>query len=299
MFSIKAAVIAFIAALESTTGMPIAILERTDNTQEFWARSAAILCTKTGETWCDTDVRFMTQNTELSGFSQIIEYKSASTGQTKKVCAILPPIDNIDPTYVAEAFTGSFVMEAELPTETSTAAWLYLYHAAHCLDQVFNDREENRAAAFATLGLTILQGDPAFARSDRSGQSRMIATMIKNNSAWWGAGTGERLLSEEFKDDVASVLRNQYRCNARVQTATSIDTTRIPRDSQLDAGEDCADTGTGAQANGLVTDSNLWIWMYGNGGLGAPPVSYTPAKMFSTMNAAATYVWSTANQLAN
>jgi hypothetical protein len=242
----------------------------------------------------------MTQNTEPSGFSQIIEYKVGSTGQTKRVCALLPPVDTIDPSYVGEAFTGSFVREDEYLSETSMAAWLYLYHAAHCLDSAMNDNEENRAVAFATLGLTILQGDPLFTAPDRTGQSRRIATMIKNDSAWWAAGTGERILLDEFKAETASILRSSYNCNAQVLSATTIDTTRIARASTLDPAQNCAPSaGTGVQSPGVVSDANLWIWMYGTGGLGAPPVDYTAAKMFSSMNAAATYTMATANKLAN
>ncbi len=300
MFSIKAAVIAFVASLESVSGVPIATLDRVDNTQEFWARSAAILCAKTGDNFCDDDMRFMTQNTEPSGFSQIIEYKVGATGETKRVCALLPPIDNIDPSYVGEAFTGSFAREEEYPSETSMSAWLYLYHAAHCLDSAMSDREENRAVAFATLGLTILQGDPLFTSPARSGQSRRIATMIKNNSAWWAAGTGERILFDQFKAETASILRKDYNCNAQVVASTSIDTTRIARATKLAPGEDCAQVAaTGIRNPGVVSDANLWIWMYGSGGLGAPPVDYTPAKMFKTMDAAATYTLNTANKLAN
>ncbi|MDW9478826.1 hypothetical protein GOB57_08995 [Sinorhizobium meliloti] len=300
MFSIKAAVIAFVAALESVSGVPIATLDRVDNTQEFWARSAAILCSKTGDNFCDDDMRFMTQNTEPSGFSQIIEYKVGKTGETKRVCALLPPVDKIDPSYVGEAFTGSFVRESEYPSETSMSAWLYLYHAAHCLDSAMNDAEENRAIAFATLGLTILQGDPIFAAPGQRGQSRRIATMVKNDSAWWAAGTGERILFDQFKAETASILRKDYNCNARVVAATTIDTTRIGRDKRLDPGENCSrSVSTGIQNQGVVTDSNLWIWMYGTGGLGAPPADYRPAEMFGSMNAAATYTLTTANKLAN
>nr|WP_250807916.1 hypothetical protein [Neorhizobium tomejilense] len=299
MFSIKAAVIAFVAALESVSGVPIATLDRVDNTQEFWARSANIICEKTKDPFCDVDMRFMTQNTEPSGFSQIIEYKVGTKGETKRVCALLPPIDNVDPSYVAEAFTGSFTREADYPSETAMAAWLYLYHAAHCMDSLFTDGEEDRAVAFATLALTILQGDPLFAPPSQTGQSRRIAIMIKKDSAWWAAGTGERILLDQFKADTAEVLRKNYNCNAQLLASTSIDTTRIPRDRTLKPGEDCAPQGEFGQSNGVVSDANLWIWMYGNGGLGAPPIEYKPAKMFTDMKAAARYTLNTAIKLAN
>ena len=299
MFSINAAAFAFITALESISGVPIAILDRVDATEVFWARSAAILCAKTGDNFCDDDVRFMTSNTEPTGFSQIIEYKTSDTGPTKRVCAILPPISNIDPVYVAEAFTGGVVVENDYPTQTSMSAWLLLYHAAHCLDSTFSEQEENRAVAFATLGLTILQGDPLFAYPDQTGQSRRIATMIKMDSAWFAAGAGERILFDQFKAETALELQNSYNCNATVLEATTIDTTNIARSGALTAGQDCSSNGSGGQNPGVVSDSNLWIWMFANGGVGAPPEDYVPAKMFEDFNAAATYTMNTAISLAN
>lgn len=296
MFSIKAAAITFIAALEQVSGMKIAILDRIEDPSTFWARTAVILCNKTGDSFCAGQMTFMTAFTEPSGFSDLISYTNAA-GEKKQVCAILPPIDTIDPSYVAEAFTGTVTVEKEYPTSLSTSAWLYLYQAAHCLDGMYGGNTENRAAAFATLGLSILQGDPLFAPGDQTGQSRRIATMIKNNAAWWAAGAGERLLFEEFKTETASVLQNTYHCNATVLKATSIDTTNIQRDTSLTSGQDCAPNG-GTQNPGLVTDANLWIWMYGNGGIGGPPEPYVPAKMFTDMNSAASYVLSTANKLA-
>lgn len=298
MFSIKAAVIAFIASLEGVGGTPIAILDRIDNTQQFWVRSAAILCAKTGDNFCDDDLRFMTTNTEPTGFSRIIEYKTSADGPTKRVCAVLPPIDNVDPSYVAEAFTGGFTIESDYPSSTSMAAWLYLYHAAHCLDVAFTDGEESRAQAFATLALTILQGDPLFAYPEQSGQSRRIATMIKSDAAWWAAGTGERIMFEHFKAEAAQVLRSEYDCDAAALPAATIDTTGIARARELPAGSDCSADGDGGRKRGTVSDANLWVWMYGNGGLGAPPLPYAPAKMFPDMDAAARYVLSTANSLA-
>jgi hypothetical protein len=298
MFDIKAAVLVFITALESVSGTPIAILDRVDDPQEFWARTAAILCDKTGDNFCDTNVRFMTANTEPSGYSQIVEYKVGKTGETKRVCALLPPTDTIDPSFVAEAFTGAFTRENDYPSNASTAAWLYLYHAAHCLDTEMSKAEDNRAIAFASLGLTILQGDPLFTSSGEKGQSRLIATMIKKNAAYWAVGTGERILFDQFKQDVATVLRKRQ-CNAVVQKSDEINTPKIKRDSALTPGQDCSWAAGGAYRNsGSVTDSNVWIWMYGHGGLGAPPIEYKPAEMFPTMQDAAKYTWATAVSLA-
>ena len=296
-FSIKAAAIAFIMALEQISGTPIAILERKDDPQDFWARSAAILCDKTGDSFCDTDMRFMTQNTDPMGYSQVIEYKPAKGEPTKRVCAILPPTDTIDPTFVAEAFTGKVAREEEYPSNASVQAWLYLYWASQCLNTKMDSGEEKRAIAFASLGLTILQGDPLFTADKGKGQSRTIATMIKRDAAYWGVGTGERLLFDQFKAEVAKKL-NARGCNAVVAGSNEIDTPKIPRDESLKAGEDCATIDQTTQmSSGRVTDSNVWLWMYREN-LGHPPYEYKPAKMFNSLNEAAKYTWDASVQIA-
>lgn len=297
MFSINAAAFAFITALESISGVPIVVLDRIDATEVFWERSATILCEKTGDSFCGEDVSFLTNSIEPSGFSQIIEYKTNGTGPTKRICAILPAIPNIDPVYIAEAFTGGLTVESQYPSQPSMSAWMLLYHAAHCLDSTFSDQEENRAVAFATLGLTILQGDPLFSYPGQTGQSRRIATMIKNDSAWFAAGAGERILLDQFKTEAALELRTDFNCNAAVLGATTIDTTNIAKENSLAADQNCAINENGSRNQGVVSDNNLWIWMYGGGGLGSPPSEYQPVKMFSDMKAAATYTINTASTL--
>ena len=65
--SIVAAAMQLVAGLEGASGMPIAFLDRIEDPALFWARSAAILCDKTGDTFCDDQVQFMTANTEPLG----------------------------------------------------------------------------------------------------------------------------------------------------------------------------------------------------------------------------------------
>lgn len=304
MADLTALVLTLITAMESVSGLPIAQLDRIDDTQQFWVRTAAILCSKTGDPFCDTDVRFMTSNTELSGMSRLIEYKVGGTGPTKKVCAVLPPISQIDPSYVGDAFGTAYMPPDQYPGTQVTAAWLTLYHAAHCFDSAFNPQEEDRAKAFATLGVAMLTGDPSFAPGIHRSQWRSMAVISGSTPAYWAAGTGERILLDMWKNQTASILQQKYNCDAKSVVNTSIDIEKIGRETRLQSGQDCAPTGvgTGSQAgrgNGIVSDSNLWIWMYGNGGLGAPPVTYTPmAAWGGDYKKAFAYIWSTASQLA-
>lgn len=300
--------LAFITALESVSGVPIAILERREDPAEFWARTAAILCAKTNENWCEEDVRFMTSNTEIMGMSRIIEYDFDGKG-TRRVCAILPPIPNINASFIAEAYGSPYPSIYEVPTAAEAASWLMLYHAAHCLDTALNDQEENRAVAFATLGLSLMGGDYKFLPGRVRSSARQLASMTGKASAYWAAGTGERILMDLWKDEAADRLRREHGCYVIVRQNSSIDIESIKRASSIRNGDDCApetdDNGIRTTANGTVTDENLWLWLYGpqsnNGNywarLGVPPKSYNAFKPFPDFQTAASYVLETANAL--
>lgn len=304
------AAMALITALESVTGVQIAILERRDDPAEFWARTAAILCDKTKQNWCSEDVRFMTSNTELMGMSHIIEYNFDGKG-TRRVCALLPPIANIDPNFIANAYGSPYPTIYDLPSSAETASWLMLYHAAHCLDTALSDQEENRAVAFATLGLSLMGGDYKFLPGRVRSSARQIATMTGKASGYWAAGTGERILMDLWKTETADRLRSEYGCYPIVKQSSSIDIERIARDSRIPEGQNCAaeagGNGGGIRTNpqGTITDANLWLWLYGpqSGGtssprLGVPPKDYYAFKTFKDFNTAASYVLETANKLA-
>lgn len=296
--------IAFIPYLEKSSGLKIAVLDRIEDTQLFWARTAAILCQKTNDPWCSQDVQFMTANTEPSGFSQIMQYK-VEGGATKQVCAVLPPVTAIDPSYVGEAFGTQFTNVAAYPSNDEMSAWLILYHAAHCLDNTATPNPEARATAFATLGLSLMQGSPVFVPGINRDAATRIAVMTKIDAAYWAAGTGERILLDYWKNIVAYKLRTGYGCNVNVVQNTSINVEAIPRQSSLPQGGDCSSSavgtgnggGSGGGANTTLTDANLWIWMYGNGGLGAPPAAYSAFAPLGSAQAAADYILQTANTL--
>lgn len=297
---LASAVAAFILAVESTSGVPIAMLDRIDDPQRFWVRSAAILCEKTQAYFCDTDMRFMTANTEPLGQSHIIEYR-AGDGSTKRVCAVIPPMKEVEPYSVSEAF-GSYAYGGpdSLPDPEWTSQWLTLYHVAHCLDTALSAQEEARAVAFATMGMHLLDGDVTFTPGINRSPARKMAVLTGFDQAWWAAGTSERILLEHWKDESVQKLWSQHRCQATAVAADSIDVERLPRDSAIAAQDSCwRDHGYGpVDQPARVTDANLWIWMFGSGGVGAPPYPWEPMKPFASMEAGAAYVLQTANSLA-
>jgi len=292
--------VAFVANLEQATGMKIAVLERMERTEDFWARTAAILCEKTGDNWCANDVVFMTSNTEPSGQSNILQYVPNGTSTTKVVCALIPPMPDIDPSFVGEAYGTMYSGASAYPNRDEMAAWLILYHAAHCLDTMATVNAEERATAFATLGLGLMQGAHGFVPGRHRVAARRIAVMTQLDAAYWAAGTAERILLDHWKNQVAYILRNSYGCSVTIVANSSIDIENIKRDSDLPDGMDCSPTTENGTAGGrtTLTDANLWIWMYGEGGLGAPPVAYGQfAAVGGANRTTAKYVLDTANGL--
>lgn len=296
--------LAFIPYIEKSSSQKIAVLDRIEDTQLFWARTAVILCDKTKDPWCAQNVQFMTANTEPSGFSQIIQY-SINGGPTKQVCAVLPPVETIDPSYVAEAYGTLFSNVRDYPNYDEMGAWLILYHAAHCLDNTATPNPEARAVAFATLALSLLQGSPVFVPGVNRDAATRIAVLTKMDAAYWAAGTGQRILMDFWKNMVAYKLRTTYGCNVSIVQNTSINVEAIRRDRRLPQGGDCSSSasgqgngmGSGGGANTTLTDANLWIWLYGNGGLGAPPAPYSPFEPLGSVQAASDYILATANTL--
>lgn len=290
---LMAAVFSLIAGLDTSRGMPIAILDRIEDTQMFWARTAAILCQKTGDSFCEENVRFMVANTEPMGMSRVLEYRVGE--RLKRVCAVLPPVDDADTISLGEAFGTGMPTPDQAPNSEMAQAWITLYHAAHCLDISGDPAEEKRAAAFASLGLAIVTGDPAFTGGMRRSPHRQLAVISGQESAYWAAGVGERLLLNLWKEEAANKLRQTHGCNAVVAENSSIDVEAIVRDHELKPEENC---GGGAGGTAVVSDANLWIWMYGSGGLGVPPEAWLPMKMFSTAADAASYAIEVSESLA-
>jgi hypothetical protein len=153
-------------------------------------------------------------------------------------------------------------------------------------------------------------GDYKFLPGRVRSSSRQIASMTGKASAYWAAGTGERILMDLWKEETSDRLRREYGCYPIIKQNSSIDIERIQRDARIPDGQNCsmgAGGNGGGRTNpqGSITDANLWLWLYGpqNGGdsspkLGVPPKDYTAFKTFSNFNTAASYVLDTANKLA-
>jgi hypothetical protein len=311
--ALVAAAMQLVAGLEGTSGVPIAMLDRIEEPAMFWARAAAKLCDKTGDEFCEEQVRFMTANTEPLGMSRIIVYQDKA-GRQKKVCAVLPPVENPDPTMVAEAFGGAIPQASQVPSYDETAAWLTMYHATHCLDTTGTADEEDRAAAFATLALTLLRGDPVFTPGNTRAAGRQLAVLSGKEAAYWAAGVGERSLLDVWKGEAAAVLRRTMNCEVTVTKNASIDIEGIRRDQSLREGENCeppvqrttaptpsnprGTVVTSGTPRGTVTDANLWIWMYGQGGVGVPPQAWTWGKLFGSAQEASAYILAASTEIA-
>lgn len=286
-----------IAGIEGIGKVPIAILERTgDDTEAFWMRSAEILCAKTGDNFCDTDMMVMRDNTNPLGFARVITYRGAQ-GQTKRVCAVLPPADDVSPALTATGVSaGNTYSWEDLPSSQAAWVWLMLQNAAHCLDGEDAAADDKRADAFATLGTTLIFGDPGFAAPGNKSPSRVFGYYRNGEANRWAANLGERILLDTWKAEAVAVAQARTGCTLSADGSGRLDVDQIPRDPQIAATDVCVPAGQGTPKPGRITDSNLWAWMY-QSPIGAPPQPWAPLKTFPSVQAAATYVWQQAGTL--
>ncbi len=293
-----------VAQMQSLTGVPIVILTRDDgDLTGFYTAAMQSLCSATGTGWCDTDLyTVLTDTTNPMGWARVLTYVS-DAGATQTVCTILPPSTTVSATYVASGISGGTVFDwRDLTTDDEAQSWLLMEYAGICQGTTGDATEEKAADAFASLSLTLMEGNGVFVAARDVSPARKFSFYRNQPVNAWAVNTGERILYELWKAQAAQVLSSGG-CNATAVPSTNLDTPDISRDSALPAGGDCNATSQG-KPQGSVTDSNLWLWTYGASGLSAswptvdlPPAPYTPFMTFGSLSAGVSYAWSTASSL--
>jgi len=287
----------FVPDIVEATKRPIAVLQRVDNDPgEFWYKAMQSLCEATGDNWCEDDVRFLSDSTNQLGWARVITYIN-DLGQSKTVCALLPPRPGITAGYAATAISGGTAYPFhEVPSNQEMEAWLWYLHMGSCQNDTGSEVEQKRAAVFATIMLTLAEGDPQFVGAYDVSPSRLFNKMRFPNQTRWGTNLGERLLLEQWKKDTAQALKD-LGCNAVAVPSDDMNTDYIIRDATLSS--NCLDNQTG-YLSGSVNDQNLWLWTQpGNSyGISLPPVPHVPLSMFFSRPAGMQYIWKTAGDLA-
>jgi hypothetical protein len=300
-----------VSAMERATGVPIVILERTgDDPGQFWYLASQALCAKTGDNWCEEDLQVLSDTTNLLGWSRVLNY-TPKTGQqggvtvgagAKSVCVILPPKPGVSAGFVAIGLSGGGSYSyAELPTDDEAEAYLYLIHAAGCAASGGDAAaDQKRADAFASLTLTLLEGNGSFVSGAAVSPARKFATFRNQEAVRWSVSVGERTLLDLWKGQAAGILRSQYGCNANVVDSADIDTQSIQRTS-LPRGGDCTSR-NGGQPQGSVEDGNLWAWTSGGAAgtpaVAMPPQAYSPFMGFPSVDDGVRYAWTTSASIA-
>jgi hypothetical protein len=292
------AALGLVSGLETIGNVPIAVLERTgDDTEAFWNRSAQILCAKTGDSLCSLPMTMMRDNTNPLGLARIIRYVG-SNGERRRVCAVVPPAEDVSPMLTATGVSGGNTYSWEdLPSSPAARVWLMLQNAAHCLDADGGAGEDKRADAFASLGTTLIFGDPSFTAPGNKSPARVFGYYRNADANRWAVNLGERILLDTWKSEAAGVVQARTGCALVADASSRLDVDQIPRDRQVAPEDVCVPAGqSGGPRSGRMTDANLWIWMYQTS-LGAPPQPWTPLKTFGSTQAAASYVWDQAGKL--
>ena len=308
--------------MEKLTGMPIAVLTRSDtDTANFYYMAMQTLCSKTGSNWCDTDLYgTLTDTTNPMGWVQVLNYIDTNNNNAS-VCVVLPPTTSLDPGYAASGLNGGGLFDwRDLTTVDEMGAWLTLLYAAQCQDKLSADpTESKRDDAFASLALTLMEGDINFVAARDVTPAKKFSFYRNTTSSAWAVNVGERILLELWKSQAGQLL-TPLPCSITVATSTDLNTTAIQRDLTLPPDKNCTTVGpaqttlvnnnrggtnsvqtqASQPAVGIVTDANLWLWSYPAWGMTPtwptvpmPPQPYTAFETFPSLTAAVTYVWQT------
>jgi hypothetical protein len=297
--AITAAIMNLVAGLEGIAGYPIVVLDRAGNDPSvFWHQAALKLCNRTGENWCDSDLVSITDTTAALGWSRLITYVGRTSGQTKRVCLVLPPPVDVSPYMAATGLSkGGYVDVLNLPTSADTYTWLTLQAAANCIadaDGAFADR---RADAFATIATTLIDGDPIATQPNGIGPARLFQNFRNHDAIRWANDMAERYEFDIWKNQVALKAPSMIGCQMTVVPNTDLATDAIVRDPAVLPVDGCTGYAGGSTQTARVTDANLYAWMYASP-LGAPPQAWQPYQGFTDFNSATQWTWTTASDLA-
>lgn len=323
-----------VIALEQLTGMTMVILERGGSIVQFRDNAAAAICERTGDDFCGEDLEFISATSAGEGWSLIMSYKD-DNDETKTICLLLPPSPQLSSTYLTHAMAqeGKVLVADELPTDNQGHAFLMMHWAARCLDRNGSLQEEQRADAFSTMALALIEGDPLFTRYSEETPARKFAQVRNANAINTAVDHAERWMMDIWKDEAARALRSTE-CQAQVVPSNNKRVSQIPRDGSASAcfreeqrGQASWDmnyvtnpiapiTETIIVPNGRapVTDGNLHLWMYGeprneiarkernghpsNPIVGAPPEEWSPFKGFQNTREAVRFIWTSASSIA-
>jgi hypothetical protein len=296
--AITAAIMNLITGLEGIAGYPIVVLDRAgDDPSIFWHNAALKLCQRTNENWCDEDLVSLTDTTSALGWTRVITYVGRTSGQTKKVCLVLPPPTDVSPWMASQGLSsGAWPDLYNLPTSADTYTWLTLQAAANCIQDTDSAFADRRADAFATIATTLIDGDPVATQPNGIGPARLFQNFRNHDAIRWANDMAERYEFDIWKNQVAQAAPSTIGCQMTILSSANLATDTIARDPAILPADGCVNFGGGSSQTARVTDANLYSWIYSSpiGG----QLNWQPYQGFTDFNASAQWTWTTASDLA-
>lgn len=160
--------------------------------------------------------------------------RSNPGGDGSRVCIINPPREDSTPGF-------SYVFNTIAPMQYSNTIGTYVHDA----DQIrtFNllmqmsrcartasvdDRTEaNREAAFATIAMQLMTGDPMFAAYAGETLPRYVASGTGSETVSYAAGVAERIQMEQWKQNLALLRDREPQCDPVTVASSNQPNTRV------------------------------------------------------------------------
>ena len=326
-----------IPAFTAATGVEVMVVDRYNGDRYQFTESISqqFCSTYSSSPSCEADMRNIPFDA-LSGWAS----KDYTTNvQTySDVCLYMPPdFGNLSNflTYNQDIRTkysiiaGNVNGATEEPASENAAMYNALSTLAECArkDSETIGVQIERELAFASLAMTLIDGDTSFLREPNSNKSRQHANITTSQAAQYGTSIGERILMELWKKETAKSLNAQNYCGNSMQNrnggvyvskSSDINTTGISREvGWVPTCPFDEERQSFTQQSLEVNDSNLHLFIFGaseqliqqarssdDGGYGPmspvvsnPPEPYTPFKAFGNYNSALSYIWETSSNL--
>ena len=324
-----------IPAFTDATGVDILVIQKGEGDRyQFTQNIEKNLCNQySNNPSCEADMRGVPYET-VSGWA----YKSFETNSSDigDVCLYMIPdptsgatyfnyIDNIKDKY--STVSKQFNTSVEYPSTENA----YMYTALSTLAECARKDDESiyaqieREMAFASLAMTLIEGDTTFIREPNANIIRRHADIINSSAAQYATNIGERILLELWKAETVKSLNRESYCGASSlnsgvlnKKSKDINTVGIPRTSGWVPTCPFDDERQSFTQRTLeVNDSNLHLFMFGasenlirqarnsdDGAYGPmspvvsnPPEPYSPMKPFGSYSSAISYIWQTSSNL--
>lgn len=237
--SIFAAIIAAIPVFEGLVGMPIVVADSRTVSFDTQYQLRDEVCEKLGMSDCSTisPGSFMLSSLP-DGNSYTMRVPHGDGGGSSSACIVTPPAEGFVPfaSYVRMHTGYSFNYDDYGPLykeqdDEEMRTYNFLLQLSKCGRDGSLDAnlQSERDLAFASIATTLIHGNKDFLSFGGNTTSAMYATGLNSEAGRYGTAVAERILLEDFKQQLGAMLGNVRGASASGPCRINVETDNQPR----------------------------------------------------------------------